>query len=620
MKKIFYAFLFICLYNIQTTKSYNKINTKEDLFIKPSLVFSYQNDSINQLTYDSILGSFKEEDYNVALKKALKFRDKYTQEKNHVWAYKYSKIVGEIYEKTNEYSRALENYKNSLEILRLLNLDKNNSSIGDFDLADTFLKIGGSYFKLSRSIIISEDLDYLDSIKVRKRKNNYLDSAKIYFEEVEKIPNLNNKIDNIKAKVFTNLSGIYEQDSAFANAEYYVLKAIAIHKDNNNKLSEAKALNNLGNIYLSQENYEKSKEIYANALELIKNDDNPNTYNTKASLYSNLAWAMRKLEEFEAYDFQEKSYEIQGTLRLKEYNRIVEKVTQEYNFESKRDLFLEQEEVKRLKEQRVFWAIGIVALLVILCLAYIIRVKKLKEQNLELELAQTELLQNKKIDQLKSETQVRILNATIDGKESERKQIAETLHDSVSALLSSANLHLQATKKQFNGSTPLEVHKTQEIIQEASHKIRDLSHNLVSSVLLKFGLNYAVKDVAEKFSNSELQIDTDIKNIKRYHQNFEIKVYNIIHEFINNILKHSKAKNAFIKLHEIDNNLFIEISDDGLGFDKTKISQKDGLGINQIDARIQMMKGDFLIDSSLNNGTKISIKLPIVPKEKPSHV
>ena len=71
---------------------------------------------------------------------------------------------------------------------------------------------------------------------------------------------------------------------------------------------------------------------------------------------------------------------------------------------------------------------------------------KLRQNNLKLKLEKTESAQKSKLEKLKSESQVRILNATLDGKEAERKQIAETLHDSVSSLLSSANLHLQATK------------------------------------------------------------------------------------------------------------------------------------------------------------------------------
>ena len=51
---------------------------------------------------------------------------------------------------------------------------------------------------------------------------------------------------------------------------------------------------------------------------------------------------------------------------------------------------------------------------------------------------------------------------------------------------------------------PIEIDKSQQIIIEASKKIRDLSHTLVSSVLLKFGLNFAIKDIAEKYSNSQI--------------------------------------------------------------------------------------------------------------------
>jgi len=194
------------------------------------------------------------------------------------------------------------------------------------------------------------------------------------------------------------------------------------------------------------------------------------------------------------------------------------------------------------------------------------------------------------------------------------------LHDSVSALLSSANLHLQATKKQYNGSTPLEIVKTQEIIQEASHKVRNLSHNLMSSVLLKFGLSIAIRDIAEKYSNSVLTIDTEIFDLRRYSQNFEIKTYNIIQELINNILKHSKANNALIELKEESNTLFLVISDDGIGFDKTKINLKEGIGINQIDVRIQMMKGKFHIESSANNGTKVTAEIPVIDQLEPNFV
>lgn len=117
--------------------------------------------------------------------------------------------------------------------------------------------------------------------------------------------------------------------------------------------------------------------------------------------------------------------------------------------------------------------------------------------------------------------------------------------------------------------------------------------------------------MACKYSNSQIHIKADINNLRRYDQGFEIKVYNIVHEFINNILKHSKASKAELKMSEVEKKLFIFVKDNGKGFDIDQIPKKDGLGIHQIDARIKIMKGTFGIESSAGNGTKIEVVLPI---------
>jgi hypothetical protein len=108
---------------------------------------------------------------------------------------------------------------------------------------------------------------------------------------------------------------------------------------------------------------------------------------------------------------------------------MIEELGLKHNFDAKKALYDEQTKNKRLKAQRNFWIAGIFALIVILSLAYWLNLNRLKQNNLALKLTQTKLFQNQNIEKLKSDSQVRILNATIDGKESERKQIAETLHD-----------------------------------------------------------------------------------------------------------------------------------------------------------------------------------------------
>ena len=162
----------------------------------------------------------------------------------------------------------------------------------------------------------------------------------------------------------------------------------------------------------------------------------------------------------------------------------------------------------------------------------------------------------------------------------------------------------------------MEIIKTKRIISEASTKISDLSHNLISAILVKFGLTYAIKDLAQKYSNSELRIDTEVRNVGRYSERFEIKVYNIIQEFINNILKHSQASRAIIKIEDINGNIKILIYDNGIGFDLNLLDKKEGIGIKQIEARVQLMEGDFKIESMLDKGTQIEISIPTIEIEK----
>jgi len=141
-----------------------------------------------------------------------------------------------------------------------------------------------------------------------------------------------------------------------------------------------------------------------------------------------------------------------------------------------------------------------------------------------------------------------------------------------------------------------------------------LSHNLISSVLLKFGLEYALKDAAVKYSNSTIKIYTAIADLNRYEQDFEIKIFNIIQELVNNILKHSKASTAYIAVDEEDEGLLIIVKDNGIGL-KNKGEENKGIGLHQIQGRIQTMKGTFDIDSSKNTGTKITLKIPVVKRE-----
>lgn len=595
MKKKYIIITILFSFYFLHSKSINP-PIKETLLSKVSF-FYYQDTTVISQRYSKIVKDFDSKNFEFALKESLDFISVFSKSnqnsKNIDYLFEVNLIIGDIYRNINNHSKSIFYYKNSM------NLAKKNASFEKYKKIQIDTKLENVYLKIANEFL----------------KNTQKDSAKKYYDLIVKSNSLKDDIISIQAKAFTNLSGIYRQDSLFDLAKEYAIKALTINKKNKNTITQAVALGNLASIYLDLNNFKDAKKNYKQALLLIENDTTEKALRIKDGLYFNLAYNLYKLKDYEAYQYQEKSYLIKDKLRDKEIRRIIEELGFKYDFEARKKGFQMEEEVKLLKEKEKVRDLITIGVSTIVIFIFIIGFSMMRQKNLQLKLSKSELLQEQKIEKLKSESQVRILNAAIDGKETERKDIAETLHDNVSALLSSASLHLQATRKQFNGKTPVEIEKTQQIINEAAEKIRNLSHTLISSVLLKFGLKYAIKEMAEKYTNSELQIDTDLNKLRRYHQSFEIKTYNIVQEFINNIIKHSQANNALIQMTEKDHKILITITDNGIGFDKTKIASKNGIGINQIEARIQMMQGYFQIDSKKGNGTKINIELPIQERE-----
>lgn len=226
------------------------------------------------------------------------------------------------------------------------------------------------------------------------------------------------------------------------------------------------------------------------------------------------------------------------------------------------------------------------------------------------------LKQKNKLNKIKSKLQLNIMNATFDGQEIERKKIASFLHDNISSKLSSAGLQLFAFSA-INKIESEEINKSKEILKEVHDEIRNLSHELLPTLLAKFGLFYAIQDLCEKNSNTIVQFEyaSSLPIEKRYNEDYETKIYYIIAELFNNILKHSQATKVKLTIEEENNDLVLLIEDNGKGF-KTVIKSNviEGFGLTQIRARISSMKGRFIINSVIDVGTFVQIKIPIQDK------
>ncbi|MDX5585160.1 MAG: ATP-binding protein [Aureibaculum sp.] len=497
--------------------------------------------------------------------------DELNTQKESVLRGQYASFLGKIFRTTNDFNKAIKYYT----ILLKNGLIRNDT----VDILDSYFSIGRSYHLLE-----------------------VLDSADHYYNQVVQYP-INTKTESFIAEAYNNLVVITRNGEDFQLAEEYAHKIIEIKQQFKDTIGISLGILQLGSIHYQKEEFNKAKINYLKAYELVEFIHSSRAKLIKENLLNNLAYVNGVLKDFEkAYIYLGEANDLRDSIAEAKNSQNFSEIEAKYNV-AEAGRIAEEEKSKRLRTNYFFYSLAI-AFMAFLVFGYIFYNNyRLKQRN--------------KLEQVENEMNTKIINATIDAKEKERKTIAEILHDSVSALLSSANLHLQASKAQLKKSSPKEISKAQTILNEASIKIRDLSHNLISSVLLKFGLAFAVHDMCQKYSNSEISLFSDDNGIKRYDQDFEIKIHNIIEELINNILKHSKASNATIMLtHREDDKLTIRINDDGIGFDVGSARKKDGLGLSHISARVKIMKGVFNIESSKGEGTSIFILVPIKLKEE----
>ncbi|WP_269685179.1 tetratricopeptide repeat-containing sensor histidine kinase [Flavobacterium lacustre] len=415
------------------------------------------------------------------------------------------------------------------------------------------------------------------------------------------------KINDPSQVVFTklNIAWAYFDIGQFGKG-YPYLKHINLHHKKYGDSSTIVALNMLNGMYYSYKNdTKKAHSFFQNAIKLgnegteksdlsyshqeyskflLKNGDYKKAYEN-LDIYNALTSALNDEEKL-------KKVNVAGiNLEIDEYKREIEKIESEYK-SKQRILLREQALNKRI-------VIVVISLFIVSIILFYFLFQN------------TNLKQKNRLNSIKSKIQQNVINASITGQEMERKKIATFLHDNISALLSSAGLHLNVFATNTKNGCQ-EISKTIALLEEAHDKVRDLSHELLPVLLARFGLLYALQDLCEKNSNSNIlfEYESDIAITKRYSEEFEMKIYFITTELLNNIIKHSEATLAKVIIKEQNSLLHIQVYDNGNGFD-TNLNHIEGFGITQIRARVDTMKGLFFINSKVGTGTTITIDVPI---------
>lgn len=210
-----------------------------------------------------------------------------------------------------------------------------------------------------------------------------------------------------------------------------------------------------------------------------------------------------------------------------------------------------------------------------------------------------------------------LLNARLEIQENIFKNLSEEIHDNIGQELSVLKLTLSVISTKKEAEAEKFLNETRGMVNRIIAAISDLSKSLHTDRIIKIGIVEAIRFELDKIQKTNLfQTHFSVADAPfRLEPNNEIFLFRIIQEILNNIIKHSKAKNINVDLIRRDNDLIFTFTDDGVGFEVNEAMQRPtgnrGIGLSSMVNRAKMVGGHLSISSQPGKGTTTTIKIPV---------
>ena len=441
-------------------------------------------------------------------------------------------------------------------------------------------------------------------------ENGETDLAAGYYQQVVAAYQSQKNLPGM-AYTYTNLSRLKFLQGNEKEGLELTKKAINLYLQTGDTFGHSAALNNLGAYYTEKGDQQTALGYYLQALELAKKSGRLDMHQDVAG---NLYWAYKDLNQpAKALEF----YELYSTLDDSIFNlsraQQIAELQEKYETEKKQrqiELLNKDKELQQANISRRTWERNatIAGLFFTLLLAYfIIRNIRQRQKATALLAAKNEELNRNRIQELLREQELASVHGILQGQEAERKRIAQDLHDRLGSLLATVKLHFQIAKTEEQRQT------ANALMDDACQEVRQIAHNMVSGVLMKFGLVAALKDLAQAINaTGKVHIQTMAHGLnQRLPGNSEIEIYRIVQELVSNALKHAGAKEITVQLNKRGNLLNLMVEDDGKGFTPAKAKNQGGMGLQGVQSRVNQLHGELSIDSSPGRGATILIEIPL---------
>ena len=197
------------------------------------------------------------------------------------------------------------------------------------------------------------------------------------------------------------------------------------------------------------------------------------------------------------------------------------------------------------------------------------------------------------------------------GRKKNESELPKIFHDGLGVLLSTAKMQFSAIKDKSPENKPL-IEKATKLLEQATGDVRRISHNMMPGLLTKFGFYEAVEDLFDQINDAEgpkaeIQIEGETTRLP---ENIEIMLYRIVQEMVNNTLKHADAHKVSLTIKVLQDQLNIQFSDDGKGFDVPEKMDSKTIGLTSILSRVKFLNGTVNVESKPGEGCTYFIQIP----------
>ncbi|WP_253251863.1 sensor histidine kinase [Flavobacterium sp. ACN2] len=505
---------------------------------------------------------------------------------------------------------------------------------------------------------------YINIADIYSRLKDY-DNANIYYKKGKTLCDKTNNFQG-KAIVLLGLGENYQHENKYQEALKMFQEALVISDENELNQLSIISRSTIGNCYLSQKKYNDAKLFFTEALQ---KSIHFGLLQTQIEIYDELRKISIKQEDFKnAYLFYEKSIHLKDSIskleRIKEINELEikyqttqkQKEIESLRFENEvkklalasqedaiKNIILKEEIFKKnnentllayqnssnkkrneiallkknqqlknleINQQKNLKLLIISAFLILLIpiIALLFQFhKRFKVQHL-LNIKQSEI-SSQKINSILKEQELDLIKASIRGQDKERQRISQELHDSIGGNLAAIKLQIN----NLNSSNFSNIQQISQQLDDTYQQVRNLSHTLLPK---KFSQNKFL-EVLESYLNnigeaSKIKISFISyrkEEINKLDENIQVEIFKIIQELLTNTIKHAQATEIEVQLNCVEDIFNLLFEDNGIGFE-TKNTPK-GIGLINLENRINKLNSSFIIDSKLKRGTIINIEIPI---------